>query len=136
MLNDVSILGRLTKDPELKTTGSGTAVVSFTLACDRDFSNKETGERSADFIDCVAWRGTAEFFVKHFSKGQMAAVLGRLQTRNYEDRDGNKRKATEVVVNNVYFAGEKKDKPVGAAAPVDVDEYDYVLPEGDEDCPF
>lgn len=109
MLNRINIMGRLTKDPELRRTGSGTAVASFTIACDRDFSNKESGEKETDFIDCVAWRSTAEFLEKYFSKGRMIVVSGRLQKRNYTDKDGNKRYATEVVADSVYFGDSKKE---------------------------
>ena len=109
MLNQINIMGRLTKDPELRRTGSGTAVASFTIACDRDFSNKESGEKETDFIDCVAWRSTAEFLEKYFSKGRMIVVSGRLQIRSYTDKDGNKRRAAEVVADHCYFGDSKKD---------------------------
>ena len=109
MLNQINIMGRLTKDPELRRTGSGTAVASFTIACDRDFGNKESGEKETDFIDCVAWRSTAEFLEKYFSKGRMIVVSGRLQKRSYTDKDGNKRYATEVVADSVYFGDSKKE---------------------------
>lgn len=103
MLNTITIMGRLTRDPELKTTPSGASVTSFTLAVERDFKDKETGEKVTDFIDCVAWRGTAEFVTRFFTKGRMAVVNGRLQLRDYTDKDGNKRRAAEVVAENVYF---------------------------------
>jgi single-strand DNA-binding protein len=103
MLNTITIMGRLTRDPELKTTPSGASVTSFTLAVERDFNDKETGEKATDFIDCVAWRGTAEFVTRFFTKGRMAVVNGRLQLRDYTDKDGNKRRAAEVVAENVYF---------------------------------
>jgi single-strand DNA-binding protein len=103
MLNTITIMGRMTRDPELKTTPSGAAVTSFTLAVERDFKDKETGEKATDFIDCVAWRGTAEFVARYFSKGRMAVASGRLQLRDYTDKDGNKRRAAEVVAENVYF---------------------------------
>lgn len=108
MLNHITIMGRLTKDIELRRTQSGHAVASFALACDRDFTGKDS-EKETDFVDCVAWRGTAEFVSKYFSKGRMAVVSGRLQTRSYTDKDGNKRKAVEIVADNVYFADSKKD---------------------------
>lgn len=108
MLNHIVIMGRFTRDPELKTTTSGTPVASFTLAVDHDFSNKETGERGVDFIDCVAWRGTAEFVAKYFGKGRMAVVSGRLQIRQWTDSDGNKRRNAEVIADNVYFADSKR----------------------------
>lgn len=103
MLNTITIMGRLTRSPELKTTPSGASVTNFTLAVDRDFKNKETGERETDFIDCTAWRGTADFVTRYFTKGSMAVVSGRLQFREYTDKDGNKRRAAEVVAENVYF---------------------------------
>ena len=109
MLNHITIMGRLTRDPELRRTGSGIAVASFTLAVDRDFSGKDGGEKEVDFIDCVAWRQTGEFVSKYFTKGRMAVVSGRLQIRNWTDKDGNKRKSAEVVADNVYFADSKKD---------------------------
>ena len=109
MLNHITIMGRLTKDPELRRTGSGVAVTSFTVAVDRDIANKDTGERETDFIDCVAWRGTGEFVDKHFKKGSMAVVSGRLQIRSWTDKDGNKRRNAEVVADNVYFGDSKKD---------------------------
>lgn len=109
MLNHITIMGRMTKDPELRRTGSGVAVTSFTLAVDRDIANKETGERETDFIECVAWRGTGEFVDKHFHKGSMAVVSGRLQIRGWTDKEGNKRRTAEVVADNVYFGDSKKD---------------------------
>lgn len=108
MLNHITIMGRLTRDPELRRTGSGIAVASFTLAVDRDIANKENGERETDFIDCNAWRGTGEFVAKHFAKGSMAVVSGRLQIRSYTDKEGNKRRAAEVVADSVYFGDSKK----------------------------
>ena len=109
MLNKVFIQGRMCADPELRHTQSGTAVVSFTLAVERDFKDKDTGEKTADFIDIVAWRQTAEFVARYFTKGRLAVVEGRLQTRSYEDKNGSKRKAVEVVADNVYFADSRKD---------------------------
>ena len=110
MLNHIVLMGRLTRDPELRRTGSGTAVATFTLAVDRDFSsNRETGERETDFIDIVAWRNTAEFVSKYFAKGRMAVVSGRLQIRNWNDKDGNKRRSAEVVADNVYFGDSKRE---------------------------
>ena len=109
MLNHITIMGRLTKQPELRRTGSGVAVTSFTIAVDRDLANKETGERDTDFIDCVAWRGTGEFVDKHFRKGSMAVVSGRLQIRGWTDKEGNQRRSAEVVADNVYFGDSKKD---------------------------
>ena len=108
MLNHITIMGRLTRDPELRRTGSGIAVTSFTLAVDRDFSGKDGGEKETDFIDCVAWRNTGEFVDKYFSKGRMAVVTGRLQIRPWTDKDGNKRRSAEVVADNVYFGDSNK----------------------------
>ena len=102
-------MGRLTRDPELRRTGSGIAVTSFTLAVDRDFPGKDNSEKETDFIDCVAWRHTGEFVDKYFSKGRMAVVSGRLQIRQWTDKDGNKRRAAEVIADNVYFGDSNKD---------------------------
>lgn len=107
MLNKIVLMGRLTRDPELRRTGSGTAVASFALAVDRDFAAKDSTEKETDFIDIVCWRSTAEFAAKHFTKGQMAAVSGRLQIRSWQDEDGNRRRSAEVVADNLYFAGSK-----------------------------
>ena len=109
MLNHIVIMGRLTRDPELRRTGSGIAVASCSLAVDRDFGNRESGERETDFIDCVAWRQTGEFVSKYFAKGRMAVVSGRLQIRTWTDKDGNKRRSAEVVADNVYFGDSKRD---------------------------
>lgn len=110
MLNKIIIMGRLTRDPELRRTGSGLAVVSFSVAVDRDYPNKDTGERETDFINCVAWRQTGEFVNKWFTKGSVIVVSGRLQMRNWTDKDGNNRTTAEVVAENVYFGESKKDK--------------------------
>ena len=112
MLNHIVIMGRLTRDPELRRTGSGTAVASFTLAVERDQKPKES-ERETDFIECVAWRQTGEFVSKYFSKGRMAVVSGRLQIRGWTDKEGNKRRTAEVVADSVYFADSKKDDASG-----------------------
>ena len=109
MLNHITIMGRLTRYPELRRTGSGTAVAAFTLAVDRDFASKDGGERETDFIDCVAWRQTGEFVSKYFTKGRMAVVSGRLQIRAWTDKDGNKRRSAEVVADSVYFGDSKRD---------------------------
>lgn len=109
MLNHITIMGRLTRDPELRRTGSGVAVASFTLAVDRDFSGRDGGEKETDFIDCVDWRQTGEFVSKYFTKGRMAVAEGRLQIRSWTDKDGNKRRTAEVVVENMYFADSKKE---------------------------
>ena len=116
MLNHITIMGRLTRDPELRRTGSGIAVASFTVAVDRDFGNRDNGERETDFIDCVAWRQTGEFVSKYFTKGRMAVVSGRLQIRNWTDKDGNKRRSAEVVADNVYFGDSKRDGDTGSAS--------------------
>ena len=109
MLNKILIMGRLTRDPELRRTGSGTAVTSFSLACDRDFKS-QSGDKETDFIEVVAWKNTAEFVSKYFSKGRMAVVEGRLQIRDWTDKAGNKRTTAEVVADNVYFADSKRSE--------------------------
>ena len=114
MLNRIIIMGRLVRDPELRTTQSGVSVTSFTLAVDRDFKNRDSGEKSTDFIDVVAWRQTAEFVCKYFGKGRMAVAEGRLQIRDWKDRDGNNRRSAEVVADNVYFADSKRDSAGGS----------------------
>ena len=121
MLNKIIIMGRLTRDPELRRTGSGLAVASFSVACERDWPNKETGEKEVDFINCVAWRQTGEFVSKYFSKGSMIVVSGRLQIRNWTDDNGNKRTTAEIVADDVYF-GESKKKEDNA--PVYIPYYD------------
>ena len=114
MLNHITIMGRLTRDPELRYTQSQTPVASFTLAVDRDFGGRDGGEKQTDFIDCVAWRQTAEFVSKYFAKGSMAVVSGRLQIRDWTDREGNKRRNAEVVADNVYFGEAKRRDENGA----------------------
>ena len=109
MLNHITIMGRLVRDPELRRTGSGVAVASFCVAVDRDFAPKDGGERKADFINCVAWRQTGEFISKYFTKGRMIVVDGRLEMRDWTDRDGNKRTTAEVIVDNAYFGDSKRD---------------------------
>ena len=109
MLNHITIMGRLVRDPELRRTGSGIAVASFTLAVDRDFKASDANEKEVDFIDCVAWRQVGEFVSKYFSRGRMAVVSGRLQIRSWNDKDGNKRRTAEVVADNVYFGDSKSD---------------------------
>ena len=116
MLNHIVLMGRLTRDPELRYTGSNVPVASFRIAVDRDFGRGENGERQTDFIDVVAWRQTGEFVSKYFTKGSMAVVSGRLQMRDWTDRDGNKRTSAEVVADNVYF-GDSKRRDDGDAAP-------------------
>lgn len=126
MLNKIIAMGRLTKDPELRRTQSGTSVTSFSIAVDRDFKG-QNGEKETDFIDIVAWKGTAEYVSKYFSKGRMAVVVGRLQLRDWNDRDGNKRRSAEVIAESVYFGDSKRDgdnngnqsfKPAGRAVDV------------------
>ena len=109
MLNHIVLMGRLTRDPELRRTGAGVAVATFSIAVDRDFANSATGERETDFIDIVAWRSTAEFVSKYFTKGRMAVVSGRLQIRNWNDKEGNKRRSAEVIADNVYFGDSKRE---------------------------
>ena len=108
MLNHITLMGRLTRDPELRYTQSQTPVASFTIAVDRDFGSRDGGEKQTDFIDCVAWRQTAEFVSKYFTKGSMAVVSGRLQIRDWTDRDGGKRRSAEVVVDNMYFGESRR----------------------------
>ena len=117
MLNKIFIMGRLTRDPELRRTQTGTPVASFSLAVDRDFKDKSTGERTTDFIDVVAWRQTGEFVSRYFTKGRMAVVEGRLQMRDWTDKDGNKRRSAEVVADNVYFGDTKRESGDYNAAP-------------------
>ena len=120
MLNHITIMGRLTRDPELRHTQTGTPVASFSLAVDRDFKDRTSGEKTTDFIDIVAWRQTAEFVSRYFTKGRLAVVEGRLQLRDWTDKDGNKRRAAEVVAANVYFGDSKRDAEAGG----------YVAPTG------
>ena len=115
MLNHITIMGRLVRDPELRRTGSGIAVASFTVAVDRDFGSRDGGERETDFIDCVAWRQTGEFVSKYFTKGRMIVVSGRLQIRSWNDKDGNKRRTAEVVADNCYFGDSKRDSDGGSS---------------------
>ena len=133
MLNKIFIMGRLTRDPELRRTQTGTPVASFTLAVDRDFKDKSTGERTTDFIDVVAWRQTGEFVSRFFTKGRMAVVEGRLQMRDWTDKEGNKRRSAEVVADNVYFGDSRRDgdgggysAPAYGSAPA----ADYSAPSG------
>ena len=114
MLNRIVLMGRLTRDPELRRTQSGTAVVSFSIACDRDYA-AQGAEKETDFVDIVAWRSTAEFVSKYFTKGRMAVVSGRLQIRNWQDKEGNKRRSAEVVADNVYFGDSKRDSADGGS---------------------
>jgi len=114
VLNHIVLMGRLTRDPELRRTGSGVAVASFTLAVDRDYA-AQGAEKETDFVDIVAWRNTAEFVSKYFAKGRMAVVTGRLQIRNWQDKEGNKRRSAEVVADNVYFGDSKRDNADGGS---------------------
>jgi single-strand DNA-binding protein len=118
MLNHIVIMGRLTRDPELRRTGSGAAVTNFTVAVDRDFADKQSGEKETDFIDVVAWRQTGEFVSKYFTKGRMAVVSGRLQIRSWTDNDGNKRRTAEIVADNVYFGDSKQTSSETSVAPI------------------
>lgn len=113
MLNHITIMGRLTRDVELRRTGSGIAVASFTVAVDRDFADKQSGEKETDFIECVAWRQTGEFVSKYFTKGRMIVVDGRLQIRGWKDKYGNNRRTAEIVADNVYFGDSKKESSGG-----------------------
>ena len=133
MLNHITIMGRLTKNPELRRTGNGVAVTSFTLAVDRDFKNN--GETETDFIECVAWRQAGEFVNQYFAKGRMAVVSGRLQNRSWTDKDGNKRKLSEVVVDNIYFGDSKKEEQTSEAVQYESAE-NYSLLEHDCELPF
>ena len=115
MLNHITIMGRFTRDAEMRKTGSGNSVANFSVAVERDFKN-DAGEKETDFIDCVAWRGTADFISKYFHKGSMAVISGRLQIRSWTDDAGNKRKAAEVIVDNIYFGESKKDSVANSSA--------------------
>ena len=138
MLNHITIMGRLTRDPELRRTGSGLAMARFTLAVDRDFAPKDGGERECDFIGCIAWRQTGEFVSKYFAKGRMAVVAGRLQVRNWTDKDGSKRRSTEVVAESVYFGDSKRpaDAPAYDAPPIPPASDFPALDESDAQLPF
>jgi len=125
MLNRIDIMGRLVRDPELRHTQSQTPVASFTLAVDRDFGSRDGGERQTDFIDCVAWRQTAEFVSKYFTKGSMAVVSGRLQIRDWTDRDGGKRRSAEVVVDNIYFGESRRSRDDSGSTAYTSNSYSY-----------
>ena len=122
MLNKIIVMGRLTHDPELRRTGSGTPVCSFSIACDRDFKS-QSGEKETDFFDVVAWRATGEFVSKYFAKGRMVVVEGRLQIREWQDKEGNKRRSAEVVADNVYFGESKRSREESGSAPRTSDSY-------------
>ncbi len=133
MLNKIIIMGRLTKDVELRKTGNGTSVASFTIACERDFA--ENGQKETDFIEVVAWKHTADFVSKYFSKGRMAVVSGRLQIRSWNDKDGNKRRTAEIVAENVYFGDSKSEN--SAPGYPEVPQNDFAMLSGnDEGLPF
>lgn len=153
MLNVAVIMGRLVADPELRHTPSGVAVTTFTLAVERSYTPKDSSERQTDFIDVVAWRGTAEFVCKYFAKGRMMAVHGAIQTRSYTDKEGNKRKAFEIIASDVNFADSKRDgapsstgdfdsapKPAAFSEPAPAyssgsnEDFEEIL--GDDDLPF
>lgn len=147
MINNVVLMGRLVATPELRSTGTGISVASFTLAVERAYA-KAGEQRQADFIDCIAWRSTAEFITRYFQKGSMIAITGNIQTRNYEDKNGNKRKAVEVVVDNASFCGSKAESgttggysaPAAPAAPAPSftsgSESDFEEISEDDDLPF
>ena len=143
MLNHITIMGRLVRDPELRYTQTGTPVASFTLAVDRDYGGKDGGEKQTDFIDCVAWRHTGEFAAKYFTKGSMAVAAGRLQIRDWTDKEGNKRRNAEVLVENIYFGSSKKDSASAPRSESDDSGMSYKpsanfgsFDEEDEDLPF
>ena len=146
MINMVALMGRLTYEPELRTTQSGVSVLSFQVACDRSYQSQGQ-ERQADFIDCVAWRQTAEFISRYFHKGSMIAVEGSIQTRNYTDKNGNNRKAVEVIANNVSFCGSKAEsgtssapsqefsQPAPSYSSADTSDFEEIV-DDDDDLPF
>lgn len=142
MLNRITVMGRLTRDPELRKTNSGLSCANFSLAVERDIADSQTGNRETDFIDCVAWRATADFVSKYFQKGSMAVVSGRLQIRAWQDKNGNNRRTAEIVTDNIYFGASKKEDaapaPSYAAAPRPVEpgaEFD-MLEDEDAQLPF
>ena len=146
MLNKIMIMGRLVRDPELRTTLNGTHVAAFTLAVERDFKEQGRDTRPTDFIDCVAWRYAADFVSRYFTKGRMAVVEGRLQMRDWTDKDGNKRRSAEVVADNIYFGDAKKEAepgcnssynsaPAGYGAPSGADQF-AELSDDDGELPF
>lgn len=137
MLNHITLQGRLCRDVELRKTGSGVSVASFTIAVDRDFA--KDGEKKTDFIDCVAWRQTGEFISKYFTKGRMIVVDGHLEIREWTDKEGNKRRNAEVIVDHAYFADSKKDDSNAQPAPSyaqSVPEADFTVIEDNEPLPF
>ena len=139
MLNKIIIMGRLAHTPELKHTASGTTYTQFSLAVDRDFKDKQSGGKVTDWIDLVAWGNTAEFICKYFSKGRMMVATGRIQVDSYNDKDGNKRKSTKVVVENAYFGDSKRDgdNQVAQATQTAPSGQQFVeITDGDDDLPF
>ena len=134
MLNKVVIMGRLTVNPELRRTTSGTDVATFTVAVDRKYKD-QNGDRQTDFLNCVAWRGTATFVDKYFSKGQQIIVEGSIQNRSYE-KDGHKHYITEIIAENAYFAGDKKESNNSSTPDIDVNPDDFTLLASEEDIPF
>ena len=149
-MNQIIIMGRMTRDPELRHTPNGVSVASFTLAVDRGFTPKDGGDRQTDFIDVVAWRNSAEFVSKYFTKGQMAAVVGRLQIRDWTDKEGNKRRSAEVIAESIHFTESKKtreaaygpteqkeDFGVGYTTPVASSDFEELdIEDDDGDLPF
>lgn len=135
MLNKIIIMGRMVKDPELRHTQASVSVASFTLAVDRDIKNKQTGEREVDFIDCVAWRNTADFVANYFTKGKMTVVEGRLQMRAWEDKEGNKRRKAEIQADNVYFGDSRTDGQGAMKANSPREDFEDI-PDDDGDLPF
>ena len=135
-MNQIVIMGRLTRDPELRHTPNGVPVASFALAVDRPYTPKDGGEKQTDFIDVVAWRGTAEFVSKYFTKGQMAAVTGRLQIRDWTDKDNNKRRSAEVVADNIYFTESKKSREASFGPVETKDDYSVGYPTPVESSDF
>ena len=140
MLNRVTLQGRLTADPELRRTQNGTAVTSFSLAVEKDFKDKTSGQRGVDFINCIAWNNTAEHIANYMTKGRMAVVEGKVQTRNYTDKEGKRRYVTEILIERMYFAGDKQDSgeggtaySYGAAAP---QQFEDLGEAGDGELPF
>jgi len=134
-MNQIIIMGRMTRDPELRHTPNGVSVASFTLAVDRGFAPKDGGERQTDFIDVVAWRNSAEFVSKYFTKGQMAAVVGRLQIRDWTDKDGNKRRSAEVIADSIHFTESKKSRDSAYNSSNQKDDYsnDFTSPVAPSD---
>lgn len=134
-LNRITIMGRITRDPELRRTQSGAPVTSFTMAVDRDFKS-QSGDKETDFIDVVAWRNTAEFAAKYFTKGRMAIASGRLQIRDWQDNNGNKRRSAEVIADSIYFGDSKPQDAQPAVHAVNVDASDFDEIEDDPDFPL